>query len=191
MSENMELGKLIVGHQQRDAIHIAVLPATADEMLQPGQHVGFAKGGWRVTANPQEPYKLLGIVDPFLTAPVEQGERFWLFLYPNTITSLRHNWSHPAISSDGMGTGSYSEKWLRDFANQVDANYHEMMEVAATHCEGAGDWGDYLIEGGKWEGQSTPDEFWTHFQNVTGKKPKTWKGSDGKDWLPGIFSCSC
>jgi hypothetical protein len=170
---------------ERDAIHIAVMPVMAWETLKPGQHVGFCEGGYHVTATPSEPYKLIGIVDPFLPKDVEKGERFWMVLYPNTITGLKHVWSHPAISQDGRGVGSYSEKWLRDFATDVDADYHEMMRVAASHCEDSKNrWGDYLSEGGKWEGQSTPDEFWTHFQNVTGKKPKD-------DDKPGIFSCSC
>jgi hypothetical protein len=58
------------------------------------------------------------------------------------------------------------------------------MATAATHCEGASGWPDYLIEGGKWEGQATPEEFWVHYFNVTGKKP-------ADDDRPGIFSCSC
>lgn len=187
-----KLGQTINTPETRDAIHVAVMPVVAGECLSPGQHIGFQEGGWRVTARPQEPYKLVGIVDPFLKNAVATGERFWMLLYPQTITGLRHDWSHPEISQDGLGVGSYSEKWLRDFAASTDADYHEMMAVAATHCEDAkSSWPDYLIEGGKWEGQDTPDEFWTHFQNVTGKKPKGWEGSDGKTHLPGIFSCSC
>ncbi len=157
----------------------------AAETLKPGQHIGFEDGGLRVTATPPEPYKLIGIVDPFLPEDVTKGQRFFMFLYPNTITGLRHVWTHPAVSNDGRGVGSISEKWLRDFADEVDADYHEMMHIASTHCEGAkSTWGDYLIEGGKWEGQSTPEEFWTHYQNVTGKRPKN-------NEKPHIFSCSC
>lgn len=188
MAENIpKLGQIITTPESRDAIHVAVMPVVSaeGETLLPGQHIGFAERGWRVTGNPQEPYKLLGIVDPFLAAPVQPGTRFWMLLYPQTITGLRHDWSHPAISQDGFGVGSYSEKWLRDFAAEVDADYSEMMAVAATHCEGAKNrWPDYLIEGGKWEGQNTPAEFWTHYAIVTGKKP-------ADDETPGIFSCSC
>jgi hypothetical protein len=190
--ETLNLGQLITTPQERDAIHIAVIPATCGnaETLMPGQHVGFADK-WCVTGNPQAPFNLIGVVDPFLTAPVQPGQRFWMFLYPNTITGLRHNWTHPAISSQGRGMGSDSERWLHDFADSVDAEYEEMMAVAATHCEGsARQYSDYLIDGGKWEGQGTPDEFWTHFQAVTGKKPKGWE-SEGRSYLPGIFSCSC
>lgn len=172
---------------ERDAVHVAVVPVVAKELLKPGQHIGFDEGGWRVTATPPEPYKLIGIVDPFLPREVVEGERFWMVLYPNTITGLKHVWSHPSISLDGRGVGSVSEKWLRDFAVAVDADYHEMMHIASTHCEGAkSQYGDYLCEGGKWEGQSTPDEFWDHYLVVTGKKP-----ADSKYGKPGIFSCSC
>jgi hypothetical protein len=189
------IGKLIDGPGDPDAIHVATLPATAAEILKPGQHVGFEEGGWRVTASPKAPYTLIGIVDPFLTADIPAGKRFFVLLYPNTITGLRHVWSHPSITKNGLGVGSSSEKWLRDFAFDVDADYHEMMDVASSHC-GADEekrWSaSYLIEGGKWEGQNTPDEFWIHFKNVTGKKPQSvWKDDRGNERFPGIFSCSC
>lgn len=178
------IGKLIDGRGDPDAIHIATMPVTAAETLKPGQHIGFAAGGYMVTATPPEPYVLIGIVDPFLAEDVTKGQRFFMFLYPNTITGLRHVWTHPAVSKDGMGVGTASERWLRDFANEVDADYHEMMQVAASHCDTKERWGgDYLIDGGKWEGQTTPVEFWEHFHNVTGKKPKNGPH--------GIFSCSC
>jgi hypothetical protein len=176
------IGKLHTEAHERDAIHFAVMPVVANEGLKPGQHIGFTDGGYQVTAAPAAPYKTIGIVDPFLAKPVKKGERFWMVLYPNTITGLKHVWSHPDIASDGRGVGTESEKWLRDFADAVDADYHEMMNVAASHC-GDNQWGDYLIEGGKWEGQSTPEEFWTHYAAVTGKTPKGGP--------TGIFSCSC
>lgn len=180
-----DIGKMIEGRSERDAIHVAIIPVQAAETLQPGQHIGFAEGGWQVTATPKEPHKLIGIVDPFLPSGAAVGQRFYMLLYPQTITGLRHNWSHPAISQDGQGVGSPSEKWLRDFASSVDADYHHMMQIAATHCASKEWGGDYLIDGGKWEGQTTPEEFWTHFEIVTGKKPNDKYGK------PGIFSCSC
>lgn len=88
-----QLGKVIEGPAGRDAIHVAVAPVVAGVFLEPGQHVGLFADG---TAKPTKPH--IGIVDPFLTQPVEKGERFWLFLYPNTVTSLRHVWTHPAFA---------------------------------------------------------------------------------------------
>ena len=59
------IGKLHQESYERDAIHIAVIPVMASETLKPGQHIGFTEGGYQVTATPLEPYKLIGIVDPF------------------------------------------------------------------------------------------------------------------------------
>jgi hypothetical protein len=86
------LGKLIEGDERRDAVHVAVAPVTAGERLSPGQHVGFVGERVGVAGRP------IGVVDPFPTADVKEGERFWLFLYPGTITSLRHVWTHPAFT---------------------------------------------------------------------------------------------
>jgi hypothetical protein len=92
------LGSLITdGDRRRDAIHVAVAPVTAAEPLAPGQHVGFVPANQTETVGPAD--RPVGIVDPFLTTPVEPGQRFWLFLYPNTVTSLRHVWTHPAFTA--------------------------------------------------------------------------------------------
>lgn len=96
--DNLGIGKLITTPQQRDAIHVAVLPAIAAQQLSPGSHVGLRESDQR--AYYWDPYsdKTIGIVDPFLTHPVHEGETFWLFLYPNTITALRHHWTHPSLT---------------------------------------------------------------------------------------------
>ena len=93
MSEDISLGKLITTQRGRDAVHVAVIPVTAAQTLMPGSHVGLWEDG-RVgdSENP------VGIIDPFLKEAVRQGQRCWLFLYPGTITGLRHVWQHPAFS---------------------------------------------------------------------------------------------
>jgi hypothetical protein len=88
------LGKLIESNAFRDAVHIAVAPVVAGETLSPGRHV---KLGDDLRATSGGASETIGIVDPFLTADVQQGQRFWLFLYPNTVTGLRHAWTHPAF----------------------------------------------------------------------------------------------
>ena len=91
-----QLGQLIVdGERRRDAIHVAVAPVTAATTLTPGQHVGLVSEATPDLVGPTDDN--IGIVDPFLTADVEPGQRFWLFLHPNTVTGMRHIWSHPSF----------------------------------------------------------------------------------------------
>jgi hypothetical protein len=91
---NLPIGKLVTGEEGRDAVHVAIAPVAAPCELRPGQHVD-AHG------RPEGPGVVpVGIVDPFLREAVRPGERFWLFLYPNTVTSLRHEWTHPAFPTN-------------------------------------------------------------------------------------------
>lgn len=92
-----EVGKLITGQAFRDAIHVAIAPVVAGEQLAPGTRVVLVNGVARDGAWIKTPS--IGIVDPFLERPVYVGEKFYIFLFPNTVTSLRHAWTHPAFTT--------------------------------------------------------------------------------------------
>lgn len=95
MEQVPRIGYLIEdGDLRRDAIHIAIAPVTAAVPLFPGQHIGFCRSDREFVAPCNEN---IGIVDPFLRDPIQEGQRFWMFLYPGTITSLRHVWTHPTF----------------------------------------------------------------------------------------------
>lgn len=81
--EATKLGALITDpHAGRDAVHVAIIPLIATRRMMPGEHLKS------------------GVVDPFLTAPVEPGQRYYLCLYPNTVTSLRHVWTAPTFAEE-------------------------------------------------------------------------------------------
>ncbi len=81
---------------RRDAVHIACAPVlVADHHLRPGQHVGLNENGEAT----QYTNDMIGVGDPFLEDLAEKGTRVWLFLYPNTVTNLRHVWQHPAFKA--------------------------------------------------------------------------------------------
>lgn len=95
MKDVPEVGKLLdASIVKRDAIHVAVAPLEAAMDLKPGEHVGLTDEGRAVAG-----VETIGIVDPFLEATVKEGERFYLFLYPGTITSLHHVWTAPAFEA--------------------------------------------------------------------------------------------
>lgn len=174
------LGTLIDATQKRDAIHIAVAPVIASQMLTPGMHVGFLPDG---TVGICE--ETVGIVDPFLRTLLKRGDRFWLFVYPRQITSLRHVWSHPAFAEETEKTSpvaspiqSRSEKWLREYAATLPATYEELMENAGCYVRD----GEYWCQGDRFEGSYLPDEFWSHYEAVTGEIVSNRSS---------FFSCSC
>ena len=107
------LGMIHFKKEKRDAIHLAVEPVKASCRLRPGERIGIIDGyaypvGYRYIpqkddVSPSEdgvnrvgftrvnvPYQ--GIVDPFLTTDVREGESFWFVMKPREVRSLRHVW---------------------------------------------------------------------------------------------------
>ena len=170
------LGKLIIGksEQERDAVHVAIASVTAAETLSPGQHIGFI-GTNTETVGPT--LHNIGIVDPYLKVKVPRGGRFWMWLYPGTITSLQHIWDHPSFVNPVTGA---SEVWLREFADSADMSYESLLDAAEAYIK----YDDYVCEGGRYEGFYTPEVFWDHYEVVTSKKVEPRKRGN-------FFSCSC
>ncbi len=175
------LGTVIGPNEKRDAIHIAVLPVVAGARLYPGQAINATADG---IATPDS--NGLGIVDPFLASVVQPEQRFWMLLRPRLVTSLRHVWSHPAFA-DELGTGqadvadkAAARAQLEAIAQGCNATVEEMIAGANEHL----DHGEYMCEGGRWEGICTPEEFWPAFETFTGRKVPA-------DDRENFFSCSC
>jgi hypothetical protein len=95
--EAIKLGRLITDPDAgRDAVHIAILPVTTAQILQPGERVGFVDDEQELVGRVEN---YIGIIDPFLSGPIMPGTRVHLCLFPQTITSLRHVWTHPLVNS--------------------------------------------------------------------------------------------
>jgi hypothetical protein len=134
------IGKLAASDAQRDAIHVAIAPVVAAEPLEPGTHVGFWEDGSGLVGCCKNP---IGIVDPFLNYFVKPNERFYLFLYPNTVIGMRHQWSHPAFAPE-VPVGETSQvakarQWLHEFAARVGRDYDALLEIGkeSIECGGA------------------------------------------------------
>jgi len=109
-TKEAKLGHLITepGEQnQRDAVHIAVVPVTASFRIRPGERVSVTHGAASDTpyASPSD-VNAVGIADPFLTAPIEKGQTFWLFLFQGSVNTLRHEWTHDAFPSVSHAPGA-------------------------------------------------------------------------------------
>lgn len=167
------VGVLIGTHAQRDAIHVAIAPVVANEQLMPGLPIRFC-GQKTQFVEQCTRAESLGIVDPFLIRPVEKGQRCWMFLHPQSITSLRHDWTHPAFDNEAQGKAA-SERWLREFcAGHEGLDYNDMIEQLQID-------GGYTVQHGheSARAEGISEEFRHHFRIVTGSE------------VLGVFSCSC
>lgn len=171
------LGTIIGEGEQRDAIHLAVLPVVSGARLYPGQSID-AKDGIATPA-----VKGLGIVDPFLAGAVQPEQRFWMVLRPRIIKSLRHVWTHPDLPDEPGVHAPGDEKSaamaaITSIGSGLGYSADELIEGAIGHLDA----GEYMSTGA--HDIDLPDEFWPHFEAATGRK------------VPGdkrysFFSCSC
>lgn len=177
MSNEIQLGKIITGKANKDAIHIAVAPITAHRSLQPGEHIGVKNG-----EESSDTYEKIGIVDPFLKKVVNKGEKFYIFLYQYSITGMRHEWEHPYFVKVKSPEMSPSVAWLTHYASIFGLNYESLIEACNNYLDNAK---FYCL------GNETPDEawrdneeMWNHFETVTGRKVEDNKRNN-------FFRCAC
>lgn len=178
MSENLNLGQIITTPQNRDAIHIAVVPMVAGHTLHRGECVRI-EGGKAVTALDAA---RVGVVDPFLSGTVAEGQTFWLFLNPGSITSLRHEWTHPAL--DGTPDVQVAKGVIARMADNMGLSAASLMDYGTYHAKG---WDEgYVVQQGseEWRDGFNADIFWPAYELVTGEAVP----EDKKDHF---FSCSC
>lgn len=181
------IGQKLGAEAQRDAIHIAITPVTVGcRWLTAGRPVMLVPGTTdTVTDGPAADYgHAVGIIDPFLDEAVREGHRVWLFLYPHTVTGMRHEWRHPAFDEQ-QPTNNGSELWLRQFAvrhgfdydelirNATDPSYDDVIVAKGRDCHSFGDLGD--------DGPL----FWEHLENLRG----TRFNREHRESI--IWSCSC
>lgn len=179
------LGQILQTEAERDAIHIAIAPVIAAHSLRPGDHVGLNESGEADNLTEND----IGVVDPFLKAPVRRGQRFWLFLYPNTITSLRHEWMHPTFGGPQQPTTisredhiEKSRTWITEHAFTLGLTDDVLIQNAERWLEDQ----DYTVQrdSQRWRDNFNATEFWHHYEVVTGKiVPEDKKQS--------FYCCSC
>lgn len=198
-----------IGHKHtkslgRDAIHVAVVQAECgDERLFPGELVRISTATGKATSNAGAPF--IGVVDPFLRrsfyspvhgqdVPVDhddgvirKGELFFIFLFPQTITGLRHEWTHPILDAPQKEL-SEAERWLRGFADRWSMNYDDLIDAATSREDG--EWGQYITALGKdlhsyEELGSDGPLFWENLEKLTGQK---FEDNHRKKFT---WSCTC
>lgn len=185
MSNELKLGQIITRDAQRDAIHIAVVPLVAGDSLWPGSKVRLKYGAPETALCGDYNEDAIGIVDPFLQSGVKEGQRFWCFLFPGTITGMRHHWNHPAFENIGTIANEH-EQWLRHFCDKWNFDFAELIEAGT----GTGDWRYVVARGRDLHDKRDLDAgdyelFWQHLEAFVGQSFDE-SHREGMGW-----SCTC
>lgn len=185
----VKIGKLCEPDAERDAIHVAIAPVVAGDTFNPGTHIGFLDEVSTVEGEKAVgPCKTnIGIADPFLKQTIIKGQRFYVFLYPNTVTSIRHHWTHYAFSSkDTEESVAWMKSYISNYCrydvqkNGIDAAYLEFMKGASEgHLHF---WGSEIT--GRYE-LPQAEEFARHLSILLGEE------IDLYDENAFTYSCSC
>lgn len=98
MAENPpKVGSFLKAGEKKDAIHVAVIPVTTNNVFKPGTAVSVYYDIALKQFVVNTTGKKVGVIDPFLNRPTRYGDIVYLFLYPNTVKNLRHDWEHPDL----------------------------------------------------------------------------------------------
>lgn len=197
MEQKPNIGKTLSPEENlRDAIHCAIAPVVAAIDLYPAQHVGLNEDGQAGVVQ-----NAIGIVDPFLKNKVFKGESFYLFLYPNTITSLKHSWTHPAFEKEVLTPKvanpppktdkDASIEWLKNYAvsEVYDSDYYSDRDKAYEAMLSQVRNNELIFHGQDCHGYGdVPDaeELFRHLSVVLGQTIDRAYFEDN-----GYFSCSC
>jgi hypothetical protein len=108
MSKEIELCAVNPFLRPRDAIHVAVVLVVAKEPLKAGQRISISdtsyhSGDYLGSAFSTETSgRYHGVVSPFIDpdTTLTKGDVFWMIMKPNTVTDLRHAWSHDVLPED-------------------------------------------------------------------------------------------
>lgn len=173
------IGKILEGEYRRDAIHIAVLPVIATQKLAPGQDIGFYGKEGNQVGIVKTP---IGIVDPFLQKMVMPEQQFFMFLYPNTITGLRHEWEHPALEKRVLDVQAEKKHEAEQFIHSIAArgyiSYESLLEHGARGETPTFSTEMYEVS------EEDKDKFWTCIETLTGfKAPSSLRQE--------YWSCAC
>lgn len=85
-----KLGNIITANEERDAVHVAIAPIKAGEILQPGSPIRLVGRKAYFTSDRENS---VVCVDPFLAAQVEEGKTFWLLMNPREVIAMKHIWA--------------------------------------------------------------------------------------------------
>jgi len=196
MSDTSNIGLIHSGPLAKDAIHIAIAQVSAGEKLKAGDHVGFKDNKEGIVYKDGQP---IGIVDPYLKEEINKDRLFYLFLYPNTVTSLTHQWEHPAFDRSPERIAE-ADKWLReqlcDYYDDGDAltadvvegtewNYPRILKEFKEGDVGFYAYGTDFSEKYNYNSDGFRKKFWDNLEIVTGKTATP--AQRDQDY----FSCSC